>query len=92
MAKVSSMHYNDISHCQKSSEDSIRFLRTNLNVLSNQIPKEETSKFLAFIRHYTQNPPLVVALHLLLKFEFLNQASRIALEEGLYSALDQFVQ
>lgn len=47
----------------------------------------DVPKLLYFIEKYTNDLPLTYALKVFLRDKFLSQASRIALEEGFFSAI-----
>jgi Ubiquitin family len=80
-------YYKDVKHTREQSEDSLTSLRANLLILAAHLADDDKLKFAVFIRGLTQNLPLVFALKCLFVNDFLSQAHRIALEEGLLIAV-----
>lgn len=61
-------------------------------VLGEHILEEDKNKFLAVVEKYSGDLALVYALKSLFKGGFLSQASRIALEEGLYTCILNYIK
>jgi hypothetical protein len=67
-------------------------LKANLIVLSQHIADEDKNKFCAAVERYTADMPLVYAFKSLIRGTLISQASRIALEEGLFSSILNFIK
>lgn len=85
-------YYKDIQHIHSQKLESTRLLRANLLVMGQHLSDDDKLKLTCFVRENTGNYPLAFALKCLFNKVFASQAHRIALEEGLFAAICDFLK
>ena len=89
---ASKFYYKDVKHTRPQSDESVTHLRSNLLILAAHLSDDDKLKLTTFVRAYTHNLPLAYGLKCLLSNNFVSQAHRIAIEEGLLLAVSEYIK